>query len=141
MDSAPIDDVPRPADPLPAAPDPLPAAPGARWPAPRPGIDGPPDLREPIGPRGAARMALRPRRGTVLQCGHGPPCPLEVWMDSAPIDDVPRPADPLPAAPDPLPAAPGAIRLPIGEDWLATLVGLALVVFVLLGIVTKALIP
>ena len=62
-------------------------------------------------------------------------------MDSAPIDDVPRPADPLPAAPDPLPAAPGAIRLPIGEDWLATLVGLVLVALVLLGIVTKALIP
>ena len=69
-------------------------------------------------------------------------------MDPAPTDDAPRPDDAPPAAPDQPraapdepPAAPAAGRFPIGEDWLATLVGLGLVVLVLLGVVTKAMIP
>ena len=63
-------------------------------------------------------------------------------MDPAPIDETPRPAD---AEPTPEPAAataaPAGRRLPIGEDWLATLLGLGLVALVLLGVVTKAMIP
>ena len=55
-------------------------------------------------------------------------------MDPASTDDAPRPQ---PALPSPQ----SARRLPIGEDWLATIVGLALVALVLLGVVTKAMIP
>jgi len=43
--------------------------------------------------------------------------------------------------PDPVDDSPSPRRLPIGEDWLATIVGLVLVSLVLLGILTKAMVP
>jgi len=43
--------------------------------------------------------------------------------------------------PEPVDDAPSRRRLPIGEDWLATIVGLALVTLVLLGILTKSMVP
>ncbi|HLO35125.1 MAG TPA: hypothetical protein VK194_03550 [Candidatus Deferrimicrobium sp.] len=43
--------------------------------------------------------------------------------------------------PDPVDDAPSGWRLPIGEDWLATIVGLALVGLVLLGVLTKSMVP
>jgi hypothetical protein len=44
-------------------------------------------------------------------------------------------------APVPPVTSPPETRRPISEDWLATLTGLALLLLVLAGVITKAIVP
>lgn len=58
--------------------------------------------------------------------------------DTPPPDAAPVP-DPSPAADDAVVAA--ASRRMLSEDWLATIVGLVLLLLVLAGVITKGMIP
>ena len=57
-----------------------------------------------------------------------------------PTSDVPAAQPDEPDQPD-QPAAPAPSRPFITEDWLATILGLSIVVLVLAGVITKGMVP